>query len=139
MGWSSVVSILMVVDLPAPFGPRKAKISPSATSNEIPSTAVTSPNVRLRLRTSMMLVMQESDSGGGRLRGCAIPTGRTQEQKARPASYSALSVTVRDPSPFLWTTSRCLLPLTLRVARPPAQWKLSEPSAPRGDVPVTVM
>ena len=28
-------SIRMVVDFPAPFGPRKPKISPLATSNEI--------------------------------------------------------------------------------------------------------
>ena len=33
----------MVVDLPAPFGPRKAKKDPSGTSNEIPLTASRSP------------------------------------------------------------------------------------------------
>ena len=35
VGRSSVVSILMVVVLPAPLGPRKAKISPGATSKEM--------------------------------------------------------------------------------------------------------
>ena len=40
VGRSSVVSILMVVVLPAPLGPRKAKISPSATSKETSLTAV---------------------------------------------------------------------------------------------------
>ena len=34
VGRSSVVSILMVVVFPAPFGPRKAKISPGPTSKE---------------------------------------------------------------------------------------------------------
>ena len=42
-GRSSVVSILMVVVLPAPLGPRKAKISPCATSKEMSLTAVKSP------------------------------------------------------------------------------------------------
>jgi hypothetical protein len=36
-------SILMVVDFPAPLGPRKAKISPWATSKLTPFTAVRSP------------------------------------------------------------------------------------------------
>ena len=43
VGRRSVVSICMVVVLPAPFGPRKAKISPGRTSNEMPPTARTSP------------------------------------------------------------------------------------------------
>ncbi|MCU1402913.1 MAG: hypothetical protein JWM70_1237, partial [Microbacteriaceae bacterium] len=30
----------MVVDLPAPFGPRSAKVSPRWISKEMPSTAV---------------------------------------------------------------------------------------------------
>jgi hypothetical protein len=33
---------LIVVVLPAPFGPRKPKNSPDSTRNEMPSTAVTS-------------------------------------------------------------------------------------------------
>src|ERR1700733_7185250 len=44
VGCSSVVNILMVVVLPAPLGPRKAKISPLATSNDTLATAVKSPN-----------------------------------------------------------------------------------------------
>jgi len=39
VGRSIVVSIWMVVVLPAPFGPRKAKISPARTWKEISSTA----------------------------------------------------------------------------------------------------
>ena len=43
VGAASVQSILMVVDLPAPFGPRKPNTSPGATSKETPSTAVSVP------------------------------------------------------------------------------------------------
>src|ERR1700749_4996223 len=35
--------ILLVVDLPAPFGPRKPKVSPAATSKSMPRTASISP------------------------------------------------------------------------------------------------
>src|SRR5579862_5443147 len=48
VGLSSVVSILIVVVFPAPFGPRKAKISPCCTSKEMPFTAVKSPKVFTR-------------------------------------------------------------------------------------------
>src|SRR4029077_17536607 len=38
--------IMRIVDvLPAPFGPRKPKASPLATSKSMPSTAVNSPNL----------------------------------------------------------------------------------------------
>src|SRR4249920_1234609 len=40
-------SIFSVVVLPAPFGPRKPTISPDATVNEMPSTALTSRVLRL--------------------------------------------------------------------------------------------
>jgi hypothetical protein len=33
----------IVVDLPAPFGPRNPKISPAVTSKSMPLTASTSP------------------------------------------------------------------------------------------------
>jgi hypothetical protein len=45
----------MVVDLPAPFAPRKPKISPWPTSNETRSTATKSPKRRVRSRTAMAL------------------------------------------------------------------------------------
>src|SRR5512142_1037116 len=43
VGGTSVVSMRMSVDLPAPLGPSSPNVSPSATSKEIPSTAVKSP------------------------------------------------------------------------------------------------
>ena len=41
VGTSTPVSILIVVDLPAPFGPRKPTASPAAMVSVTPSTAVT--------------------------------------------------------------------------------------------------
>src|SRR5579864_6755319 len=54
LGGSSPHKIRMVVDFPAPFGPRNPKISPGATSSEILSTATKSPNffVRFWIRTA---------------------------------------------------------------------------------------
>src|SRR5437016_14267976 len=43
VGVSSVHSIEIVVDLPAPFGPRNPKISPARTSRSMPATATRSP------------------------------------------------------------------------------------------------
>src|SRR5947208_5110834 len=54
VGRSRLVSILMVVVLPAPFGPRNAKISPARTSNETSLTALTSPNDLTMCWTRMM-------------------------------------------------------------------------------------
>ena len=48
VGVSSPHSIRMVVDFPAPFGPRKPKISPLGTFSETWSTATKSPNVFTR-------------------------------------------------------------------------------------------
>src|SRR6266487_2763031 len=53
VGTSSVVNTRINVDLPAPFGPRRPKISPSATANVIPFTAVKSPKRLTTARTSM--------------------------------------------------------------------------------------
>src|SRR5438477_11372178 len=63
VGRASVHSILMVVDFPAPFGPRNPKVSPRATSNDTPATASISP-YRL-LRFSTVTASAASDPGGG--------------------------------------------------------------------------
>src|SRR5438105_9952752 len=49
----SVHRMLMVVDLPAPFGPRTPKISPGRTSRSIPRTASTGPKFLTRSCTEM--------------------------------------------------------------------------------------
>ncbi len=46
VGISSVISILIVVVLPAPFGPSRPKSSPSAISKLTPRTASTSSERR---------------------------------------------------------------------------------------------
>src|SRR5688572_11651067 len=53
VGSSRPVSSLTVVDLPDPFGPRKAKIVPLGTCRVTPRTAVTVPNVLVRPRASI--------------------------------------------------------------------------------------
>src|SRR5881275_2403738 len=52
VGSTSVQSILMVVDLPAPLGPRKPKTSPAATSKSTPSTATRSSYLFVRALTA---------------------------------------------------------------------------------------
>ena len=44
VGGSSVTSMRISVDFPAPFGPSRPKISPSSTLKLMPFTAVKSPN-----------------------------------------------------------------------------------------------
>ena len=48
------VIMRMVVDLPAPFGPRKPSTSPLSTVNETPFTAIFGPKAFFRFRTSIM-------------------------------------------------------------------------------------
>src|SRR5215210_2371059 len=53
-GGMNPVIIRMVVDLPAPFGPRKPSTSPFSTVKETPFTATFGPNAFCRLRTVIM-------------------------------------------------------------------------------------
>src|SRR5437588_5883951 len=53
VGLTSVHSMLIVVVLPAPLGPRKPNTSPGATSNSTPRTAWMSPNRLWRSRTAI--------------------------------------------------------------------------------------
>jgi hypothetical protein len=61
VGFRTVVSILMVVDLPAPFGPRKAKIEPVSTSKLMSFTAVKSSNFFVRDLTESMFCITGPD------------------------------------------------------------------------------
>ena len=51
VGGRKPVSIRMVVDLPAPFGPRKPSTSPRSTAKVIPSTARFVPNILVKFST----------------------------------------------------------------------------------------
>src|SRR5579875_231565 len=53
VGSARVHRILIVVDLPAPFGPRKPNVSPPATSKSMPRTASTSPYLFVSSLTEM--------------------------------------------------------------------------------------
>src|SRR3954451_19134316 len=55
VGGMKPVTMRMVVDLPAPFGPRKPSTSPRSTVKETPSTARLAPNVLTRLSILIML------------------------------------------------------------------------------------
>src|SRR5574340_443298 len=52
LGKSRPHNMRMVVDLPAPLGPRKPNTWPFSTASETRSTATKSPNTRVRSRTS---------------------------------------------------------------------------------------
>ena len=58
VGWESPVRRRIVVVLPAPFGPRNPKISPSATMNSRPSTPRSFPNVLVRFSALTTTVMK---------------------------------------------------------------------------------
>jgi hypothetical protein len=58
----------IVVDLPAPFGPRKPVTLPGSTSKVRPSTARTAPYSFVSPRTWIMLAAQE-DGGAAAGRG----------------------------------------------------------------------
>src|SRR5580698_5300609 len=57
VGRRSVVSILMVVVLPAPLGPRNAKISPASTRNVMSLTAVNWSKVLVRFSTRITRIL----------------------------------------------------------------------------------
>src|SRR5262245_4925369 len=61
VGGRSVVSIRMSVDLPAPFGPSRPKISPSSTPKLTPPTAVKSPKRLTIWRTSIAGISASAD------------------------------------------------------------------------------
>src|SRR5262245_7655077 len=67
LGSSALVSMIQVVDVPAPFGPMTARISPRSTVRSTSSTATSAPN----RRTSRL----HSSSGTGRLLA-AVRVGR---------------------------------------------------------------
>src|SRR5215468_10272433 len=54
VGGMKPVTMRMVVDLPAPFGPRKPNTSPRSTVNETSFTASLVPNALVRFSTLIM-------------------------------------------------------------------------------------
>src|SRR5690348_9532274 len=60
LGGMKPVIMRIVVDLPAPFGPRNPSTSPFPTSKETPSTARLVPKDLLRLSTLITLTLQSA-------------------------------------------------------------------------------
>src|ERR1019366_3647474 len=58
------VSILIVVDFPEPFGPRKPNTFPRGISNDTRSTAVNAPNFRVRLQQGRRISESEEEEEG---------------------------------------------------------------------------
>jgi hypothetical protein len=71
------VIIRMVVDFPAPFGPRNPSTSPRSTENDTPSTARFGPNVFTKFSTLIMRFIQ-------------IPIGVGESDKPCPPACKAI-------------------------------------------------
>ena len=67
----------IVVDLPAPFGPRKPKVSPASTRKEMPFTASTSPKLLARSETSMTAPLSREPVGVSSVSSTTELYGRT--------------------------------------------------------------
>ena len=90
-GRSRPHSMRKMVDLPAPFGPSRPKISPRATAKLTWSTAVKSPKRRTRSRTSIAgPVRRPALRGGGCGHRCACDrgsgVGRRRSRSTNPSS-----------------------------------------------------
>src|SRR5246127_3419268 len=87
VGSARVHRILIVVDLPAPFGPRKPKVSPAATSKSMPRTASISPYLLVSALTEIAGVTPASPPPLPRhlTRGYGTAPGGCQPGSCRPA------------------------------------------------------
>src|SRR6267142_2821067 len=75
------VIMRMVVDLPAPLGPRKPSTSPRSTVNEMPSTARLAPKAFTRFS---ILIMQNLPAP---LQGGALSPNSTGELESRSRRF----------------------------------------------------
>src|SRR5689334_5724374 len=76
----------MVVDLPAPFGPRNPVIRPGATRKVRSSTAVTAP-YRLVSASTAMVLMSAPKSEGVDAFDAMEPAGGERRPRRRTARY----------------------------------------------------
>src|SRR3569833_2116434 len=84
VGRRKPVIIFIVVDLPAPLGPRKPRMSPRRTENEMPSTARLAPYVLTR---SLISIIGDNRFGLDRASisdGYAIEGNRRKRIQLRP-------------------------------------------------------
>src|SRR3954463_14025445 len=96
VGGMKPVIMRMVVDLPAPFGPRKPSTSPRSTVNEMPSTARFAPKDFTRL--SILIIKLGSfltvQGGGLSPKNAAAPAAEASRRAILHYSFSFL------PSPY---------------------------------------
>src|SRR4051812_35396041 len=96
VGGMKPVIMRMVVDLPAPFGPRKPSTSPRSTVNEMPSTARFAPKDFTRL--SILIIKLGSfltvQGGGLSPKNAAAPAAEASRRAILRYSFSFL------PSPY---------------------------------------
>ncbi len=80
------VRIFMVVDFPAPFGPRNPSTWPRDSSNDTPSTAVIEPKRLVRLEALIMALFRRGrlpyHTAGSRRRGVSGPIHKTPKDSA---------------------------------------------------------
>src|SRR6056297_1624812 len=93
----------MVVDFPAPFGPRNPNTSPSSTDSDRPSTAATSPNCFVNSSISMTDIGDLTLVGSAtRNKSSCYPIGKPSRYDRPPASLdgtsTALGVCVSEAS-----------------------------------------
>src|SRR6185503_3033424 len=81
LGGMKPVIMRMVVDLPAPLGPRKPSTSPRSTVNEMPSTARLGPKAFTRLS---ILIISESAAG---FKDCGLQSRRRFSHKPKEQDH----------------------------------------------------
>src|ERR1051326_4096899 len=102
VGGMKPVIIRMVVDLPAPFGPRKPSTSPRSTVNEIPSPArfATKDFTRLSIliiRPGALVVQGAVQGGGLSPKNAGVPAGEASGDAILRYSFSFSS---HPPTPL---------------------------------------
>src|SRR5262249_22768030 len=81
------VTMRMVVDLPAPFGPRKPSTSPRSTAKDTPSTARFAPKLFTRLS---ILIMDKNSEGRDYRLSSAQVHRPTPEEKIMRLPFGSL-------------------------------------------------
>src|SRR5438094_7153696 len=100
VGARKPVIIFIVVDLPAPLGPRNPSTSPSGTLNDTSSTAVSGPNFLTRLRISSMPRRSKSQVGNDHSKQPIAPElGRIGSWQIQPGVVAAFIQMAEDSGP----------------------------------------
>src|SRR5215475_9096592 len=79
----SPVRQLKKVDLPAPLGPMRPRMSPSSTATEASSTALKAPNALVTFFASISMAARDVCRRGGLGRGPRAPALEQRQQPAR--------------------------------------------------------